>query len=137
VKHIFWEDLNTAGRAWKPDPTMTMKVVSVQGDYVSCYTYDGAETGTTLIPVAKPYLLRKSLTSRDSKTYSAYTTDGQERTATKAPDTESQIVVQKYLANDFIEVAPCYGTGVVDSEGNPVVLVDINNSGRMWAKKTT
>jgi len=118
---------------------LQLKVVSVQGDYLSCYSYDGTTTGTTLILVAKPYLLRKSLASRDSKTYSAYSTDGQERTATKTPDTENQIIVQKWIANDIIyAIQNIYGgTGIFDAEGNSIPLLDLNVDGRMWAKKST
>jgi hypothetical protein len=138
VKRIYWEDLNTSGRMWNPTTALMVEVVTVYGDYIACRALDenGDPTGDT-VNVAKPYLLRKSLTTRDGKTYSAYTTDGQERTATKSPDTENQIIIQKYLAGDTICAIVTGGTGVVDDDGVSLGLLDANADGRMWGKKST
>jgi hypothetical protein len=90
------------------------------------------------IYVAKPYLLRNSIESRDGLTFSY--TDTDERTATDddSGDTEDQVVVPAYATGDLIVVTRM-NTGVFrdDDREEPVLLQDLNVDARAWAKKAT
>lgn len=110
------------------------EVKSVEADYLTCRTVTSAGVGTVDVLVAKPYLLRNAIVSRNGITYSYAST--QERTATKSPDTETQVVVPVYVAGDRIFAARAVGgaTGVKDGT-RPVRWLDMNIDARAWAKK--
>ena len=108
---------------------MQMKVVSVGGDTITCSFYDGEFTSSAEISVARPYLLRNSLASRNGIGYTYTGTDA--RTADDGSDTEDQVVVPAYVAGDIIYAMsiPSGGTSVENAE-----WIDINVDGRAWAK---
>lgn len=107
------------------------KIATISGDYLACYRIDGTgAVSTATINIARPKLLRNSMTSRGSATYSYSGTD--EREATVGGDTEDQVVVPAYLADDEIYAvrAPRGGTGVSDAP----LWLDMNVDARAWAK---
>lgn len=124
--------LATNPRPWAEQ--MLCSVVAVFGDYLECRRiWRSAVLGSEAIYVAKPSLLRQSVTSRDGVTY-VYT-DSQTRTASKSGETdESQLVTPTYLVADVIEAVfsrTLTGITQVDEQRRP--LVDINADGRAWA----
>jgi len=133
---------DASGVAQGPGAIQHFEIKEVKGDYVLCYAVTSAGTGTTEIPVAKPYLLRQALTSRNGITYTYQTAfEGStaivERVATKSPDTETQRVVPQYVAGDRIFASKLIngGTGVKDVGNKPARFIDLNLDGRAWAKK--
>lgn len=85
--------------------------------------------------VAKPYLLRGSLSSHDGATFTQKTE--QTRTATLDADgtTEEQTIIPRYVAGDalFILATPDSGIRDYPNPGDTVDWIDLNTDGRMWA----
>jgi hypothetical protein len=114
--------------------------VSMDGDFINCYSFVGDSVTTDLIKIAKPYQLRR--TPFDGETYNSidytYTSDIQ-RSATQSPDTETQVVVPAYVVGDliFAVLYPLGGTGAKDNSSDPVWWQDLNIDGRAWAKEFT
>lgn len=113
-----------------------MRITAISGDYLTCkriIVVSGAAevVEDQTVNVAKPPRLRKSETSRNSITFSGYSTDGQSRTATNtSSETESQTVVTPYLVDDEILAQRVFNTGVTDA----TEWVDLNVDARAWAK---
>ena len=109
-----------------------LSYVSMAGDFMNCHAFnaDGTIDTSALVPVAKPPLLRRSVTSRGTVTFT-YTSDT-ERTGTKAGVNELQVIVPSFIAGDNIFAAfePFGGTGVANTS-----YLDVNINGRAWAKK--
>lgn len=124
--------LPTPVRPWSE--TMEHQITGIQGDYLECVrVWRGETLGSEQVNVAKPRLLRQSVTARDGVTY-VYT-DSQTRTASKSGETdELQRVTPTYLVGDRIEVEIVRGltliTEVDEQRGRPV---DKNLDGRSWA----
>lgn len=133
---------DAAGVAQGPGAIQHLEINEVKGDYLLCYAVSSDGTGTTEIPVAKPYLLRQALTYRNGITY-AYqsvlegTVAIVERVGTNGTDTETQRVVPQYFKGDRIFASKLIngGTGVTDVDDMPVRFIDLNLDGRAWAKK--
>lgn len=115
------------------------RVKSVQGDYVTCRTWDGTTEGGTDIKIAKPPKLRHSVTSESiegvtiSYSYSTRSNnnDGQ-RTASASGASQTEIIMPVYITNDVIfATKPLRGTGVSVS-GTPLEYLDLNVDGRAW-----
>ena len=127
---------------------LQLTVVSVQQDYLTCNDVWG-----NTVYVAKPPLLRTTeiWTSPRSVngqtytiTYSSYSSDGQQRTATRSSDvsTETQEVDDSYQTDD-----PIIAVNIVtlDQDGDPltgpddlpVQWQDLNIDARHWAMKAT
>ena len=117
------------------------RVKSVADDHIVCRTWDGKDEGLGDIKVAKPWILRKEpwatsgrTIDGDSVTYDY--TDGSEREADNGTTTEEQVIVPRYNEDD--EIYAMFGilgdTGVV-IDGEELGWLDMNNDGRMWAKK--
>ena len=112
---------------------LQVNVVEQGGDWLKVLTWNGADEGADLIYVAKPYLLRRSLTSWNGLTFT-YSSNF-EREATDGVDTEDQIIVPAYVTDDILYIVRPYGgTDTVDPGGQPIVWVDLNVDGRAWAK---
>jgi len=114
---------------------------SVQGDYVTAHTWDGAIEGATDLFIAKEYKLRNSLSGETifsvAHTY-AYGAgpDGNNiqrtNTDTVASVSEQEIVIPPWIVNEIIYAVEA-GTGIVDGFGNPVTLQMVGRSAQ-WAK---
>lgn len=112
------------------------QVVSDQGDYLTCYSYAGDAVTTSVVNVAKPYLLRVTPFNGFSRNGVSFTySSNSERTAT-AGSAESQIVVASYIAGDQImAVTNILGSsGVTASNGDKVIWCDLNVDGRFWSQ---
>jgi hypothetical protein len=125
------------GRAKTKTPvprTRRFRVKTISDNHLVCRTWDGTNEGTTDIKVAKPWLLRYSTAARTGYSYSAWGSDKQTRTSTKAADssTEAQAVVPLYVANDEIWAVSC-DTGVTVSS-EKLSLLDLNLDARLWMK---
>lgn len=115
------------------------RVVSVDGDFLLCHTWDGSSEGVTNITVAKPYLLRRGPfdgQTRNGVSY-VYASDTT-RTATLVADatTEDEVIVPSYQADDIIYACPYVvgGTSAQDDGAVAVEWLDVNVCGRAWAK---
>jgi len=114
-------------------PIVRMRVSSVQNNHLVCQRWNGTAFSATTENVAKPYLLRTSITSRSGITYSY--SSAVNRTATQGASTESQVIVPSFVAGtDEIFVAQVASTGVLIT-GTELKLIDINADGRAWAKQ--
>lgn len=110
-----------------------MRVSSVQGDNLVCQRWTGSAWSITTENVAKPYLLRTSITARNGITYTyanAFT-----RTATQGASSETQVIVPSFFTGaDELFAAPVNYTGVIVAS-KELKLIDINADGRAWAKQ--
>jgi len=112
---------------------LRMRVSGVQNNHLVCQRWNGTAFSATTENVAKPYLLRTSITSRNGITYSYSSAFA--RTATQGASTESQVIVPSFvIGTDEIFVAQVASTGVSVS-GTELKLIDINADGRAWAKQ--
>jgi hypothetical protein len=128
---------------------MSLFVISVQADYLTCNT-ESDGSGTTYY-VAKPPRLRSTDTAARAvagQTYtvtkSGFTTgvaagDAQTCTATRSSDsgTDTLEVVEPYLAGDEICALPYGDTYLDDPDGNAITLLDANVDARHWAVKSS
>ena len=105
------------------------------GDYWVCREYDGINEGTLNILIAKPFLLRRSLTSYNGITYT-YVNDF-ERTANDGANTETQVIVPAIVTGALIYASRSLrGTNVVSQPpATPIEWLDINADARAFAKK--
>lgn len=121
------------------------RVKSVQGDYLTCRTWDGTTEGGNDVLIAKPPQLRHSIESQTidgaSVTYSDFSISGGvcKRIAKAADeDDQNEMVIPVYqLAGEGVDAEiwadkPEGGTGVVDDEDNPIVWQDTNRDARAW-----
>lgn len=110
---------------------------SMGADHIIARTWDGTTEGTIDTPIAKPFLLRRSITARGGLTYT-YTSDTT-RTASDGATTEDQVVVDSYVLDDEIYADRVQGgTGVdpvlVGGVSTRVVWLDANLDARAWAR---
>ena len=112
-----------------PLRVLALRIVSVSGDYLVCERDDSP--GAT-VNVAKPYLMRTSIASRDGKTYTY--ASSQQREADDGVDTETHYITESYVAGDYVfALGPITGgTGVADAPR----WLDMNTDGRAWAQFT-
>ena len=116
-----------------------LKIVAQYDDYLACYPWDDVQgLGTTLVNVAKPWLLRRApfdgTSGRNGITYAysnAYT-----RVATKGTSTETEVITPSYQPNDVI-YAVSGATGfnfsvTIGGIATPMQAVDQNADGRTW-----
>lgn len=107
------------------------QLVSVGTDHLVCRLLDGATVGTEDVLVAKPYLLRASITARGGLTYSYSSSTA--RTADDGSSTEDQVVTPAYVAGDEIIATLVRGGTGVTVAGVPLLWREINE-GRAWAQ---
>ena len=123
------------------------RVKSVQGDYITCHTWDGSTEGSTNVLIAKPPNLRHSITSQTinslSITYSGHNIDGGKCTRTASATWEGGTITQNEMVLPPWQIAgtsvaaeiwadePTGGTGVTVS-GNALTWIDKNLDGRAW-----
>lgn len=120
-----------------PGAGVAMKITAVDGDFLECVRFmDGTVSTTTVIYVARPYLLRRSLTSWNGISFT-YTND-QNKTATQGATSETWLVTPEYVVNDIIYAARVpNGTGLTNDLGRRIDWVDLNVDGRAWAEEST
>ena len=106
---------------------MRFSIVSEADDYIVCSRVESDGTlSTDTENVAKPYLLRNSITSRNGLTFTYNSFS--ERVADA---TETQVVIPEYVAGDHIYAfKPRNGTGVTLAP-----IWQEESSARYWAKK--
>ena len=123
-------------------------IVSVQQDILTCQDVWG-----NTVYIAKPPLLRATAIWTSPRSvngqaytivYSCYSSDGQERTATRSSDssTETQEVDDSYQVDDPIFAINMItldqdGNPLKDINSNPVQWQDMNIDARHWAMKAT
>lgn len=127
------------------DGTYVLK--SVQGDYVTCRTYDGTTVGSTDIYIAKPYKIRAGISSTviftvtHSYTYSAGPDAANpKRHNSDGTNSEDEYVTPPWIPSDIIGTvvgsdiiyAIPMNTLVNDGGGNPIMLLMVD-SARQWA----
>lgn len=143
------------------------KVVGFENDYLVCLTLDKQSdditegiSGNSPIPVAKPYLLRKTPFDANSTAYTEnadgsgaqtidYTySDHVTREATDGDSTETQVITPAYFYGDEILaiLRPSGGTGLnsvtftylgVEYANQKVVWEDLNTAARFWAREAS
>ena len=132
-----WSAPGAPGGAASPVERFRLK--SVQGDYITCRTWDGTTEGGSDVKIAKPPKLRRSIASESiegttvSYSYASRTNnlDGK-RDASAGGVTITEIVMPVYIVNDEIFAAkPLRGTDVVVSSVE-LEYLDINVDGRAW-----
>lgn len=124
-------------------------VAEVRGDYILCQPGQQLDAGRSdnYVPVAKPYLMRRTPfegLTRNGITYTYEDEEGNDsdsqRVASDVSDStlnEDQEIVPEYVAGDVIYAARNVegGTGVKTEEGDgtPVEWIDMNFDSRAWA----
>ena len=129
----------SAGRV-PPPQIRLMKIQSIDDDFLICRTWNGTTLGPTDIKVAKPYMLRKTPFDGETRAGITYTyTSVGTRTADDQTETEDQVIVPSYLANDEIIaiLGTKGGTNTTDGEEDPKKInwLDLNVDARAWAKE--
>ena len=126
-------------------PILQFKIISIAGNHLVCQAWDGTNLGITVINVARPPKLRRSVTSEllDGRAIVYdYTSDVTRVASWVGPPAtfSNQVIVPRYLAGDIIyAVKPDGGTGAQTFGNNPnppvaLEYVDLNVDGRAWAK---
>jgi hypothetical protein len=117
-----------------------MKVASIAGDYITCYTFDGVVTGTDEITVAKPWMLRRTPFDGETRNGITYTySDDVTRDASDDDGTETQVIVPSYVVGDLIyaERNIIGGTSLEitmpDNTKRQVAWMDTNRDARAWS----
>jgi hypothetical protein len=123
------------------------RVFEIEKDYISCYVADSNGTSESIVHVAMPYILQQThyedrTTDRRDISYEYITAladdpNAVRRTATNADDDEeAQIIVPAYEVDDIIIgfTGIRGGTNISDDNDDPVIWMDLNIDGRMWAK---
>lgn len=119
---------------------------SMQDDYLVCRTWDGTTEGATDVNVAKPTLLRFSLSTRTVAgqvlTFSQYNLTNQTRISMLNSSPELEVIIDRYEVDDVIYAQAAetfvefWDGSTVDDEFNPVLtsvaLIDLNIDGRYW-----
>ena len=117
------------------------KLVEIFGDYITANPWNGVEANTDqTVFIAKPYLIRNSITSRNGKTYSTFSNASGLQQRSNDTDSETQVVIPTYVTDDIIyaRTGIIGGTSVsysVNGVDYPVVWLDCNDS-RAWSKKS-
>ena len=122
------------------------RVKSVQGDYITCRTWDGSTEGGADVLIAKPPQLRHSLTAQTvsgvSVTYSDFAVSGgvctRKANATSFTEQIEAVLPQWQIAGTSADAEiwadePEGGTGVTVS-GTPLTLMDTNRDARAWCQ---
>lgn len=133
-----------AGKATAASVTVQrFKITAIYDDYLVCNPFtdplaDVPDTSQS-VPVARPEALRASLASENGLTFTY--TDEQSRTADDGSTTEAQVVVPTYYVDAIIYAMKSItgGTGLRldNAEQTIVEWIDMNISGRAWAKDDT
>lgn len=123
------------------------RILGVEDDYLTCYVADSNGTSEEIVHVAMPYILQQThYATRDADRKGlSYVYDDPiaaepntvRRTATNEDDEEEiQVIVPSYEVDDIIIgfTGISGGTNVADADGTPVIWMDLNIDGRMWAK---
>ncbi len=140
-----------SGRGWSLEipqasgggsSTKQYKVITIQGDFLTCRKWDGATLGTQDIYVARSPELRRSYFEKVGGV--AYSSDGDAFTATfvyssntKRVKTisgvaETQVVIPYYQTDiPIVASSQSNATGVTDPDGNMIYLVEMTQ--RAWA----
>lgn len=109
---------------------LRMQIHAIYGDYLACYAWNGSAFDTgTIINVARPYLLRCSVTSWNGQTFSSFVSY-QQRSATNGSVTETQKITPEYVVGDEITALQKDSTGVTVS-GADLTLEEVEG-GRQW-----
>ena len=115
------------------------EIVGLESDYIivvelRIYAGGGTIKGTALIPVAKPWFLRRTPFDGQSRDGVSYTyTNDQQRTAIIGPDTRVEHVTPGYLIGDIAYcVQNVHNATGVETGGSLISALEIE-SGRMWA----
>lgn len=119
----------------------TYRLKSVQGDYITCRTWDGASDGPVDVLIAKPWRLRESVTAltiygvAHTYTYAAGP-DGDNRERINAwpvSQTELELVSPAWVGNELIYAFSGVYTGAVDGSGHAITNL-MTSDNRQWAK---
>lgn len=117
-----------------PSAAVRMRVKTIQGDYLSCLTWDGSTEGTDPIAVARPWDLRRSPFDGQTVNGISYTyTSDVQRTATLTGVSEIQLITPDYFVD--AEIFVISATTGVTASGNPVHYLDLNTSARAWYRQ--
>ncbi len=138
-RNVFIRPNSESGSGGAGASVSTYRFKSMNSDTLVCHSWDFATEGSDNILIAKPPKLRFSIASEvidgDTVTYSAYDTGAQTRHATDGGTSEDQVIVPRYLVDDVIYVISA-NTDLLDGDGNPITLLDLNIDARAWAKIT-
>lgn len=117
------------------------RLKSVQGDYLTCRTWDGTTEGSTEVLIAKEYKHRNSLTAENiggsavTYTYAADPSDttGMNviRTTHLGFTTERAHIIPFWVLNEELNAIPA-DTGVLDADSNLITL-RIDGRSCQWA----
>jgi hypothetical protein len=120
-----------------------LKVVSFEGDYLFCHTWDGTTEGNDAdgVNVALPWLLRMSFpysprtVDGDTATYTTDDVTSQLRTSTIGGVGKYEVITERYVGGDVIWAVREEHTGVFIDEVE-LTMLDANHDGRSWALQT-
>lgn len=122
------------------------RLKSIEGDFLTCRTWDGTTEGAEDIYIARDPELRRSPFEGQSIAYNSdgdsftasYTySSNTKRTKTVSGTAEVQVIVPYYKTDFTIILAAesANGTGVTDPDDAPIRLVELTQ--RAWAKFET
>jgi hypothetical protein len=122
------------------------RVKSVQGDYLTCHTWDGTTENTlTDLYIAKSPHLRHSLSAQtigtNAVTYSGYAISAQYVCTRNAvgTSTQAEMVLPTWQTGTLSDSeiwadTPPLGTGVTTTAAAVVTLMDTNRDARAWCQ---
>lgn len=121
------------------------RLSSIEGDFLTCYEWDGTTEGTEAVYIARDPELRRSAFEGESV---AYSSDGDAFTATYVYSSntkrvktvsgiaETQVIIPYYKTGFTVILAAetANKTGVTDPNDEDIYLVELTQ--RAWAKST-
>lgn len=107
-------------------------IKDIGNDHLVCREWDGQSEGTLDVLVAKPQLLQHDVDLYPQLT-TLVTVDEQTVTAGDGSGTETWVVSPAYTADLSEVLASPFASGLTVG-GQPVLLMDTNMAGRVWAE---
>lgn len=131
-------DFQSGGRAQESQVAM-YKLKSIQGDYLTCLTWDGGTAGTEDVYIAKNYKLRNSISSATINGELITYSYGQDHVTRTAVDTngheETQTVIPYYLVGDII-IAANVAPSMLAADLSQILWQDLNVDARAWTSSS-
>lgn len=118
------------------------RIEAIEGDYLEGILWDGFTEPdldpepTPRIQVARPFMLRTSLTSHGGVTF-AYTDNVTRVASASGLDDETQVIVPSYELDDELLIMRGINgdTGVIGEGSTVIEWIDMNIDARAWAKQ--
>lgn len=120
-------------------PITVWRFKSMETEFIICRSWNGETEGSTDVKIAKPSKLRFSIVLEtidgSDVNYDGYDLTAQTRNASDGTNSETQVIVPRYLVDDLIFACRANSLAT-DEDEHKIGLMDMNVDGRAWAATT-